>query len=228
MKKRILSFLLLLAMLVSNAFAIDLYVDGKQVNTGAEPQIVNERVLVPLRPIFESLNASVTWDNATSKATATKGIIIVEVTNGSSTAYVNGIPATLDAPAQIIKGSTMVPARFAAESLGGKVRWDPATRIVYISTQSQYDNFVAPVKTATTTPTTNTNTSNGSGSGTTTTKPSTNTNTSTPSQSRTVYVTPTGKRYHYRSSCAGKNARATTLSSAKSSGYTACKKCAGG
>lgn len=44
--------------------------------------------------------------------------------------------------------------------------------------------------------------------------------------SRTVYVTPSGERYHFISSCGGKNSRATTLSEAKSSGRTPCKKCA--
>ena len=43
----------------------------------------------------------------------------------------------------------------------------------------------------------------------------------------TVYVTPTGKRYHLRKSCAGKNAIETKFSSAKKK-YTPCKKCAGG
>ncbi len=40
----------------------------------------------------------------------------------------------------------------------------------------------------------------------------------------TVYVTPTGKRYHYSAACAGKNAIPTTLSEA-SARFTPCKKC---
>ena len=40
-----------------------------------------------------------------------------------------------------------------------------------------------------------------------------------------VYVTPTGKRYHYISSCAGKNATLTSLSCAEAMGFTPCKKC---
>lgn len=44
--------------------------------------------------------------------------------------------------------------------------------------------------------------------------------------SRTVYVTPYGKKYHFSSSCAGKNATATTLNNAKASGKGACGKCA--
>lgn len=41
----------------------------------------------------------------------------------------------------------------------------------------------------------------------------------------TVYITPTGKRYHYSKSCAGKNAMARDLDAVTGS-YTPCKKCA--
>lgn len=44
-------------------------------------------------------------------------------------------------------------------------------------------------------------------------------------QGTIVYITPTGKRYHYLKSCAGKNAIATTLADAQTR-YTPCKKCA--
>ena len=42
----------------------------------------------------------------------------------------------------------------------------------------------------------------------------------------TVYVTPTGKRYHYDPDCAGKNATPATLHEAQSRGLTPCQKCA--
>lgn len=43
--------------------------------------------------------------------------------------------------------------------------------------------------------------------------------------SRTVYVTPTGKRYHFSHDCAGKNGRAVSIEEAQKR-YTPCKKCA--
>ncbi len=43
---------------------------------------------------------------------------------------------------------------------------------------------------------------------------------------RTVYVTPTGKKYHYSSSCNGGSYSAVTLDNALSRGLTACEKCA--
>lgn len=50
----------------------------------------------------------------------------------------------------------------------------------------------------------------------------------TQQRGNTVYITPTGKRYHYSKSCAGKNARAVSKSDATGGGKTPCKKCAGG
>ena len=44
--------------------------------------------------------------------------------------------------------------------------------------------------------------------------------------STTVYITPTGKRWHRLASCAGPNAIPTTIDEAESEGYTPCKKCA--
>lgn len=43
---------------------------------------------------------------------------------------------------------------------------------------------------------------------------------------KSVYRTPSGKRYHFDPDCGGKNSYQTTLDSAKAAGLTPCKKCA--
>lgn len=45
---------------------------------------------------------------------------------------------------------------------------------------------------------------------------------------KTVYVTPSGKRYHYNSTCGNGTYSPTTISQAQAMGLTPCKKCAGG
>lgn len=45
---------------------------------------------------------------------------------------------------------------------------------------------------------------------------------------RTVYITPTGSKYHYDNNCNGGTYIASTLGEAKSMGLEPCKKCAGG
>lgn len=82
-------------------------------------------------------------------------------------------------------------------------------------------------------------TSSGTSSGTTSSKSSSSSSSASTSSSsssastsapitngQTVYVTPTGKRYHLKASCAGKNATPSTVSKAKARGLTPCKKCA--
>jgi len=64
---------------------------------------------------------------------------------------------------------------------------------------------------------------------TTTTTQKNNSNSQTNSNNshgKTVYRTPSGKRYHFDPDCGGKNSYQTTLDSAKSSGLTPCQKCA--
>lgn len=46
--------------------------------------------------------------------------------------------------------------------------------------------------------------------------------------SRTVYITPTGSRYHYDGNCNGGTYIPSTLGEAQAMGLTPCKKCAGG
>ncbi|MCL6581347.1 MAG: hypothetical protein K6U08_07020, partial [Firmicutes bacterium] len=45
-------------------------------------------------------------------------------------AVVNGAKVTLDAPARLVGGSTMVPLRFVAESLGAEVKYDAGPKLV--------------------------------------------------------------------------------------------------
>lgn len=141
MKKELLSALLSLTMLLPSTFAVDLYTDGGALQTDVPPTILNGRTLVPLRAIFEALDADVTWDNATQTASAQKAGTSVQVTIDNTTAYVNGRAQTLDVPAKLIGGRTMVPARFVSESLDARVLWDGNTESVYVIT-SDHESLV--------------------------------------------------------------------------------------
>lgn len=211
--KTAIALLLSASILTATAGAIDLFVDGHKLEPDMPPVIVDSRTLVPMRTIFEALDSNVVWNVNTRTATATKGDTTVSITIDDNTAYINGVAKTLDVPAKLINGRTMVPARFVSEALDANVQWDGATQTVYITTTDE---------SATSTPSTST--------------PAPSTSTPAPSQTvqqqpdtgyhATVYVTPTGKRYHYSASCAGKNATASTLEKAKSRGLTPCQKCA--
>jgi hypothetical protein len=111
---------------------ISVFVNGVLQTYSTPPIIVNGRVMVPMRGIFESLGATVDWDDQTKTVTAYKTGILVSFKVGDSVATVNGVQKQLSPPALIINGRTMVPLRFVSESLGATVNWDSQTKTVSV------------------------------------------------------------------------------------------------
>jgi hypothetical protein len=102
------------------------------------PVMVNGRVMVPVRGVFEHMNATVRWDAAAAMVTAQRGNDIIRLPINSQFADVNGRQVRLDTPASIHAGRTMVPLRFLSESLGAEVQWVANTRTVEIRSTSVY------------------------------------------------------------------------------------------
>jgi len=116
-------------------FAADITVavDGTLLGFDVPPVIVDGRVLVPLRVIFEALGASVDWNTATRTITAVRRDTIIRLEIGRQTAYISDEPVALDVAAQIRDGRTLVPLRFVAEALGAAVAWNGVTRSITIT-----------------------------------------------------------------------------------------------
>lgn len=111
---------------------IKVTINGKQLYFDVNPQFIDGRIFVPMRGIFEALGADIKWDGKTQTVTGSKGATTVKLTINQKQAYINGKMVNLDAPATIVKGSTLVPVRFIAESLGADVQWDASTSTVII------------------------------------------------------------------------------------------------
>ncbi len=107
--------------------------NGNYIAFDQPPVIENSRTLVPMRAIFEVFGAVVTWDQETKTVTGTLDGKVVTLTVGDKTSYVNGEAATLDVPAKIINGRTMVPVRFISESLDADVQWIQSPMTVVIT-----------------------------------------------------------------------------------------------
>lgn len=116
------------------AHPVKVQVDNKLLTLEIQPLIENGKILVPAEALFKALGAEVKWDPGDKTITATKEKTVVKLTIGSRIALVNQQRVTLDVPAQIINGCTVVPLRFTSEVLGAKVEWDPVVRLVTIDT----------------------------------------------------------------------------------------------
>ncbi|HEU4964935.1 MAG TPA: stalk domain-containing protein [Bacilli bacterium] len=112
----------------------DVFVDGEELHFDVPPQIHQRRTLVPMRMIFESLGADVSWEPQTRTAVAFKDGVTIRLPIGSPTVTRNNEPITLDVPAQLIDSRTMVPIRFVSEAFGDKVIWDDTSYQVRITT----------------------------------------------------------------------------------------------
>ncbi len=92
-----------------------------------------DRILVPLRAIFEALGADVDWNDASQTVTAIKGNRSISLAIGSNILYINGEAKTLDATAILVNARTLVPVRAISEAFGCTVDWNDAEAAVYIT-----------------------------------------------------------------------------------------------
>ena len=173
MKKIIVTVCMMLFLMVTNmVFAREIMVDGVMIEyTGRPvhlmlndeefipeddemaPIVLDNRVLVPVREVFEKLGGTVEWNASERSVSITfnlemyedvdlvangevssiieKNVIVLQI--GDENAIVNGIKEQMDVPAKIINNKTMVPIRFVSEHTSFDVDWDEEGRIVRVS-----------------------------------------------------------------------------------------------
>lgn len=100
-------------------------VNGQSKNIDVSPTLVNNRTMVPIRFVSESMGTKVNWEDATKSATITLGgkelkLVLNQLTSG------------LDTPPAVVNGRILVPIRYVSESLGASVMWFPSTNGVQI------------------------------------------------------------------------------------------------
>lgn len=149
MKKIVAIALTILSICVMSVFSVSadnseitVLVNDKEIVFDVKPQIIDERTMVPVRGVFESLGAIIKWDNGTRTVYSTLGNRKVSIQIDNTTMIVNGKEKTIDVPAKIISDRTLVPVRAIAEALGCNVGWDHATRTVIIKS-AKYAESIA-------------------------------------------------------------------------------------
>lgn len=118
---------------IKNPLIVSVTVNGNYVTFDQPPIIVDDRTLVPVRAIFESLGATVEWHPDTQTVVAQKDGMSVMLQIGSNIMSLGCEMIELDVPAQIINDRTLVPARAVAEAFECLVDWDDTTRTVIIN-----------------------------------------------------------------------------------------------
>jgi hypothetical protein len=103
---------------------VTVFLDGKQMNLDQEPVLVENRILVPLRIIAESLGAAVEWTEEIPQLKVKKGDTVIGLNIDSDGGF-TGVRLSqvffLEQPPVIINGRTMVSLRFIKEVMGANV-----------------------------------------------------------------------------------------------------------
>ena len=101
-------------------------VDNEAVIYDAAPVIRNDRTLVPIRIVTETLGGKVDWNGVTKEVTLNIDGKEIKMTIGKTLEKYGVAPVIID-------GRTFVPVRFVADELGATVAWDDATKTVTIA-----------------------------------------------------------------------------------------------
>ena len=137
---KVLSMLLTLT-IVLGAFAVPVMADGdikvmlngEELSFDVPPQLINDRTMVPMRKIFESLGAIVNWDDENQTVMALSGDTVILMQIDNPVIFVDNEEITLDVAPCLVDSRTLVPVRAVAEGLGAEVEWDDATQTVFIT-----------------------------------------------------------------------------------------------
>lgn len=124
---------------VSMAQDIRTTVNGELVNfPDVQPMMVNNHVMVPVRGVFEHMNATLDWVESTRTITAMHKGDTIKLQLNYKDALINGKPIPIDTPAIMVGGRVLVPLRFLGEAMNSSVEWLGDTRTVEIKTAPNY------------------------------------------------------------------------------------------
>ena len=155
--KKIISIILALTAVMSGCTTlaeekIKVTLDGQAMDFDVAPIIQNDRVLVPMRAIFEELHCSVDYTDIDGRQIITAklnennsiGLVI-----GSDEMQIHNKKIKLDTAPIIVNDRTLVPLRAVSEAFDYDVNWDEDTKTVTISKEipkTEYDILYGRLK----------------------------------------------------------------------------------
>ena len=115
-------------------YPITLVINGKTTsNLPMNPVILNNCTYVPVREVYEQMQASVEWFDATKTVNIYYKGDVIALKMDSMQITKNGVVSQMPAPMKIINNKAMIPIRATAELLGFLVEWDDVNKIASIS-----------------------------------------------------------------------------------------------
>ena len=103
-----------------------MFVNGKAYEKDVAPVIMNDRTLVPIRFVTESLGGKVAWNEKEKEVVLTIDGKEIKMTIGKVLEKYGVAPV-------ILNDRTYVPVRFVADELGATTTWDAVSKMVTVT-----------------------------------------------------------------------------------------------
>lgn len=130
--------LLILCFTISISSAPDkvrVQLNGVEIKFEVDPQIINNRTMVPLRAISDAIGATLLWSGENSSILLNLGDTVAMLQINNPNLFKNDEVITLDSPPIIIKNRTLVPVRAICETFGVDVEWNADECLVILTTK---------------------------------------------------------------------------------------------
>ncbi|MCQ4088272.1 N-acetylmuramoyl-L-alanine amidase family protein [Saccharibacillus sp. JS10] len=115
----------------SAAAQSSIVLDGQMID-GAEPLVVKQTTMVPIRVVSQQLGYLVNWNQTSGQITIGDSSSPLVLTIGSTTANSASGSVQLEQPPFVRANTTYVPLRFVGSQMGLGVKWEQASSTVYL------------------------------------------------------------------------------------------------
>ena len=127
----------MMALNMAAVAVISLVLNGQPVTLPTPAFTHGGRALVPAREVFERMGATVKWEAEARRVRITLGDQWIAIGPEQTKAVTNGGPVEVPEPARYVGSLLFVPVSPTATALGATVKWDAATKTVFINYEDQ-------------------------------------------------------------------------------------------
>lgn len=109
-----------------------IYYKGVSIALDVQPTVIDGRMMIPARAVFEKMNCSVQWDAASRSVDVARGDRRIVITIDQNFMLVDSKAVKLEVPATIVEGRTLVPLRAISNALGARIVYGEANEMAVI------------------------------------------------------------------------------------------------
>ena len=121
--------------------------EDKTLEMDVKPQVIDGKVMVPLRAIAQALGFQVTWNAETRRIDLINGARFTSVAIGENAYFINRMaPSPLSAAPVIVDNRTLVPAEFITEILQQGIQIEDGTMKIYDEPFTTLSGYVSVIE----------------------------------------------------------------------------------